>query len=160
MLKFKSDLKIIGVNPYVLLPDKILKEIFRQSGKDKGPIPVHGLVNSKPYKQTLVKYRGMWRFYVNLTMLHKSPQRIGETIEITISFDPSDRRIAPHPKLANALEANKKAKVVFDNLPPSRQKEIIRYISFLKTEESIIRNVERAINFLSGKDRFVGREKP
>ena len=160
MHKFKAALKIIGVNPFVFVPDKILKEIFKQSGKNKGYIPIHGLINGKPYKQTLVKYQGDWRLYVNTTMLNKSPKRIGEIIEITIEFDPADRKIAPHPKLVNAFKENEEAKKVFDNLSPSRQKEIVRYISFLKTEESIDRNVKRAINFLKGKERFVGREKP
>jgi hypothetical protein len=39
------------------------------------------------------------------------------------------------------------------------QKEIMRYINNLKTTESVERNVERAIRFLLGKDRFVGRDK-
>jgi hypothetical protein len=160
MHKFRAELKIIGINPYVPLPDKILKVLFKTSGRDKGPIPIHGLINSKPYKQTLVKYRGDWRFYINMIMLPKSPQRIGEILEITISFDPVDRQIVPHPKLVNALKENKEAKAVFDKLPPSRRKEIIRYISALKTEESINKNISRAIAFLTGKERFVGRDKP
>ena len=51
------------------------------------------------------------------------------------------------------------AKSAFDNLSPSSQKEIVRYISQLKTEPGIDRNVEKAIAFLLGKGRFVGREK-
>jgi len=47
-----------------------------------------------------------------------------------------------------------------DSLRPSLQKEIVRYISFLKTEESIDRNVDNAIQFLLGKKRFIGRDKP
>ena len=65
-----------------------------------------------------------------------------------------------HPKLENALKKNKKARMVFEQLSPSRKKEIIRYINFLKTEESVDRNIKRAIQFLSGKERFVGRDRP
>ncbi len=32
-----------------------------------------------------------------------------------------------------------------------RQKEILRYLGFLKTEESMKRNVEKVIQFLAGK---------
>ena len=49
---------------------------------------------------------------------------------------------------------------MFDNLSPSRQLEIVRYISFLKKEESIDRNIHNALNFLLGKGSFVGRDKP
>jgi uncharacterized protein YdeI (YjbR/CyaY-like superfamily) len=93
-------------------------------------------------------------------MLPKSPERIGEIIELSIQFDPKDRTIKPHPKLTKALKESKAAKKVFYNLSPSTQKEIIRYISFLKSEISIENNVEKAIGFLLGKNRFIGRDKP
>ncbi len=157
---FIAELKIIGINPFVFVPEEILNEIFKAFGKEKGQIPVHGLINGKPYKQTLVKYSGDWRLYINTVMLSKSPQRIGETIEVTIAFDTEDRSLTPHPKLIKVLEENKEAKKVFDSLTQSKQKEIIRYISALKKEETIEKNIAKAINFLLGKERFIGREKP
>jgi hypothetical protein len=156
--KFKAKIKIIGINPFVFVPENILKEIFRQAGKEKGHIPVCGAVNRKPYRQTLVRYSGEWRFYINTTMLKDSPKRIGEMIEVTIRHDPEERTIHPHPDLAKALNANIEAKKVFDSLPASRQKEIVRYIAALKTPESISKNIERAIGFLMGSNRFVGRD--
>lgn len=39
-LKFKADIKIIGINPFVFVPEKVLSEIFKQAQKDKSPIPV------------------------------------------------------------------------------------------------------------------------
>jgi hypothetical protein len=158
--KFKAVIEIIGVNPFVYIPENILENIFKQAGKNKGFIPVEGTINNNPYKQTLVKYKGLWRLYINTTMLKDSPNRIGEKIEITITFDPIKRAINPHPKLLDALEKNIEAKNVFDKLSPSKRKEIIRYISFLKSEASIDRNVKRAIDFLLGKSRFVGRDNP
>jgi hypothetical protein len=160
MNKFRADIEIIGVNPFVFVPDRVLKNIFKQGGKDKGPIPIRGTINGDPFKQTLVKYRGAWRLYINTTMLKNSPKRIGETVVIEVEFDPISRKIEPHPKLVFAFKENKEAKKIFDSLPPSRQNEIVRYISFLKTEESVIRNVKKAIDHLVGKDRFVGRDKP
>jgi hypothetical protein len=158
--KFKAIIEIIGVNPFVHIPGNILGNIFRQAGKDKGFIPIKGTVNNKPYKQTLVKYKGSWRLYINTTILKNSPKRTGEEIDVTIAFDPIKRTIDPHPKLLEALENNIKAKNVFDGLSPSKRNEIIRYISFLKSEESIDRNVKRAIDFLLGNGRFIGRDNP
>jgi len=157
--KFKAGIGLLGINPFVYVPDEILQEIFRQSGKGRGPIPVCGSVNRKSYKQTLVKYKGYWRFYINTTMLKDSPRRIGEVISVTMRYDPEDRTIPPHPDLIKALKANKEAKKAFDRLPPSRQKEIVRYISALKTQESVSRNIERAIGFLMGENPFVGLVK-
>lgn len=160
MHSLKAKIEIIGINPYILLPDKVLASIFKQAGKDKGPIPIRGTINEQPYIQTLVKYSGAWRLYINTTMLKNSPKRIGEIINITVEFDPVERTIKPHPKLIKALNENKEARAVFENLRPSAQLEIVRYISHLKSEESVDRNVLKAINHLLGKERFVGRDKP
>jgi hypothetical protein len=160
MDNFNAILEIIVGNPFVYLPTETLENLFLQANKRKGHIPVKGTINGKPFQQTLVKYSGKWRLYINMVMLKNSPKRIGEEIKVEIKFDPSDRTIEPHPKLNKALTENKEANKVFENLSPSRQKEIVRYISNLKTEHSIDKNVKRAINFLLGKERFVGREKP
>ncbi len=160
MHTFSATIDIIGINPFVFVPEDILLAIFRKAGKDKGHIPIKGKINGKPYTQTLVRYSGHWRLYINTTMLKDSPKHIGETVALTVDYDPADRSINAHPKLTNALTGNKPAKTVFDSLPPSRRHEIVRYIAALKTEESIDRNVDKAINFLLGKERFIGRDKP
>ncbi len=160
MRTFNARIEIIGINPFVFVPDDILTDLFKQAGKDKGKIPVKGTINELPYKQTLVKYSGAWRLYINTLMLKNSPKRIGETIAVSIEFDPSDRTILPHPKLVKALEEKQEAKLVFEGLRPSLQHEIVKYIANLKTEESIDKNIIRAIDFLLGKARFIGRDKP
>lgn len=154
---FHAILEIIGINPFVQVPEAILNEIFIQAGKNKGHLPVAGTVNNLPYQQTLLKYSGLWRLYINTLMLKNSPKRIGETIKVSIEFDPSDRTIKPHPELTAALKNNLAAKSSFDKLSPSMQKEIVRYISSLKTEQSRTRNIERAVHFLLGKGTFIGK---
>ncbi|MEM9651182.1 MAG: YdeI/OmpD-associated family protein [Actinomycetota bacterium] len=157
---FTAELGIVDGNPFVTPPAAVLDLVCNEAGRSTGPIPVRGTINGKPYRQTLVRFRGAWRLYVNMAMLDVSPRRIGETIEVTVGFDPDDRRIEPHPKLLAMLDENPDAKEVFDSLAPSRQKEIIRYIDSLKTETSVDRNVARARGFLLGKTRFVGRDEP
>lgn len=157
---FKAEIAIIGINPYVLLPDDVLIAIFEQAGKNKGTIPVCGMINGSPYQQTLLKYSGFWRLYINTIMLKNSPKRIGEVVEISIELDHSDRTIKPHPRLIEALNQNKEAKVVYERLSPSLKKEIVRYIDNLKTTETVDKNISRAIAFLLGKGRFVGRDHP
>lgn len=160
MKTFKAILEIIVGNPFVYLPVHVLETLFQQAKKNKGHIPVRGTINGKKYQQTLVKYSGEWRLYINMKMLDNSPKRIGEVIEVEVEFDPSDRTIKPHPKWVKALSENETANQVFVSLSPSRQKEIVRYISNLKTERSVDRNIDRVINFLLGKGRFVGRDRP
>lgn len=155
---FKAKIELIGINPFVFVPQQVLQQLFRDSGKEKGSIPIRGTINGAEYKQTLVKFSGEWRLYINAKMLPHSPKRIGEELEISVAFDPEDRTIHPHPKLVQALEDHPEAKAVFDGLVPSLQHEIVRYIAQLKTEASIDRNVQKAIQFLLGKERFIGRD--
>ncbi len=160
MRSFIANLEVVGINPFVPVPQDVLERLFERAGKTSGPIPIRGVVNGEPFQQTLVRFRGAWRLYVNTVMLPGSPQRIGERLELSIAFDPSDRTIEPHPLLVAALEEDDAARRVYDGLPPSRRAEIVRYLSRLKTDESVRRNVSRAIGFLHGKERFIGRDGP
>lgn len=160
MKKFKVIIQIIGVNPYVLLPDAVLQHLFEKAGKDKGPIPVKGIIEGHAYLQTLVKYSGKWRLYINGPMIKAAKKDVGDTVNITVEVDEVERTHTIHPKLAKALQKNKEAKKKFEQLSPYKKKEIIRYINHLKSDEAVERNIKRAINFLKEKERFIGRDKP
>ena len=159
-LSFKARIEIIGINPYVLLPNKVLLALFKQASKDKGALPIKGKIDGHNFIQNLVKYSGKWRLYLNTPMRKASNKDVGDKVTIEIEFDPIERITPMHSKLQRALQENTKAKKVFDSLALSRQKEIARYINFLKTEESIDRNIKKVLLFLNGKERFVGRDKP
>ncbi|WP_018344870.1 DUF1905 domain-containing protein [Cytophaga aurantiaca] len=157
---FTATIEIIGVNPYVYLPEALLNVIFKQAGKDKGKIPVTMTIDGHEFIQTLIKYSGAWRLYLNTPMRKAAKKEVGDKAIFEVYYDAAPREIPMHPKLTAALGKNKEAKNIYDGLRPSLQLEIVRYISFLKTEESVDRNVLRAINFLLGKERFIGRDKP
>jgi len=154
---FTAKLEIIGINPFVFIPDEILNEIFKTSGKNKCPIPVKGVVNGKEFKQNLMRYSGEWRLYINLTMLKNSPKRIGEILEISVEFDDSDRTILMHPDLEKAIKKNPIATKNFESLIPSMRLEVVRYINNLKTAESIERNIGKIIRYLIGEGDFFGK---
>ena len=160
LLKFSAKIEIIGINPYVYLPDEILEAIFERAGKNTSPIQVKGKIQGHAFIQNLVRYSGHWRLYLNTPMRKNGGIDVGDVAHVEIDFDPAERTIEMHPKLKKALAENKNARAIFEKLAPSLQKEIVRYISFLKSEETIDKNVKRAINFLLGKERFIGRDKP
>jgi hypothetical protein len=157
---FKAKIRIIGINPYVLLPVAVLNLIFKQAEKDKGPIPIKGKLNGKPYTQTLVKYSGKWRLYLNMPMRLAGKCDVGDVALFSVQFDTKPRTTQMPTALKKALAANSQAKIMFDRLAPHYQKEIMRYINSLKSQESIDRNVKRAIEHLLGKARFVARNPP
>jgi hypothetical protein len=149
--RFTSIIYKIGINPVVDPPDQILDIIFDQVGRSKGPIPVRGRLNNTAFVQTLVKYRGAWRLYINGLMLKDSGTTIGDTVQIEIEFDPRPRDVPVPDELRSALDRDENARSVFEALSPSRQKEIFRYIGSLKSAESVNRNVERVLKHLHGE---------
>ncbi|MBN8581812.1 MAG: DUF1905 domain-containing protein [Anaerolineae bacterium] len=159
-IKFRAKIEIIGVNPFVFLPERVLSEVFKQAGKNKGKIPVKMKIDGHEFVQTLVKWKSAWRLYLNMPMRKAAQKAVGDVANFEIIYDPIERVFPIHPKFEKALKKNKQAQEVFNSLRPSLQLEINRYFSFLKTEATVDKNVERAIQFLLGKGRFVGRDKP
>jgi hypothetical protein len=145
MQRFSAEIYKIGINPVVDTPDEVLNAIFEQAGRSKGPVPVRGTINGAEFLQTLVKYQGSWRLYINGPMLKDSGLVVGDIASIEIEFDPRSRAVQMPDELANALQSDERAKAMLEALPPSRQKEIFRYIGSLKTLESITRNVAKIV---------------
>lgn len=151
MRKFRAKIYKIGINPVVDPPDSVLQALFAQANKDKGPIPVRGLLNGAEFMQTLVRYRGAWRLYVNGQMLKESGLCVGEMATVEIEFDPRPREIPMVAEFEAVLKKDKAASDEFYRLSASRQKEILRYLISLKSKESVARNVERIIKHLKGE---------
>ncbi|MNR01563.1 hypothetical protein D3C85_1173710 [compost metagenome] len=91
-------------------------------------------------------------------MRKAAEKEVGDEALFEMEFDAEERTITAHPKLLLAFTENTAAKAIFDQQPPYLQLEIIRYINNLKTEASVDRNVKKAIQFLLGKERFIGRD--
>lgn len=163
MPTFSTKIYKIGINPVVDPPYEILTVIFEQAGRSKGPIPVRGQLNGSEFVQTLVKYQGAWRLYINGPMLKASGLEVGDTAKIEIEFDPEPRDVPVPAAFAIALKKDKIAKTEYEKLTPSRKKEILRYLGFLKNGESLDRNIERIIGQLrcepSNKPHSVLRTK-
>ena len=109
MVKFASKIYKIGINPVIDPPDDVLNALFLQAGKSTGPIPVRGRVNGAEFTQTLIKYSGAWRLYINGPMLKSSGLNVGDAAEIEIEFDPRPREVPMPKQLAAALRANAKS---------------------------------------------------
>jgi hypothetical protein len=151
MPTFTAKIYKIGINPVVDPPDDVLELLLARAGKSKGPIPVRGKINGAEFVQTLVKYQGASRLYINAIMLKASGAQVGDEVRIEIEFDQSPRDVPMPPSFAAALKKDRRARLEFEKLSPSRQKEILRYLGSLKTETSITKNIERVLKHLRGE---------
>ena len=151
MLRFSATIEKLGINPVVDPPDDILAVIHDQAGRSRGPIPVRGTLNRSDFVQTLVKHKDKWRLYVKGEMLKASGLSVGDTADFEIEFDPVERKAPVPPRFRGALDSDEGAAEAFDKLTPSRQKEILRYLGSLKSEEALERNIERVLSQLRSK---------
>ncbi|MEQ1764261.1 MAG: DUF1905 domain-containing protein, partial [Pyrinomonadaceae bacterium] len=96
---FSATIYTLGINPIVDTPEEVLNAIFAKAGRSKGPVPVCGTINGARFLQTLVKYQGAWRLYINGPMLKDSGLSVGDIAKIEIEFDPQPREEPMPPKL-------------------------------------------------------------
>jgi hypothetical protein len=145
--KFLARIYIVGINPCVKVPRAITKTMVAS----KGYIPIRGKINKHPFIQTLVPVKGEpYRLHVNGPMLRGANVQVSDKVEFEIEQGTA-RQLAPLPM---KTEFRKKLHStglwdVFASLTPSRRKEILKYMSFLKSADSVKRNIERVITQLS-----------
>jgi len=130
----------------------VLSAVFEQAGRSRSPVPVKGTLDGKAFRQTLVKYRGVWRLYLNTPMRRAAGVDVGDVVKVTLAFDSSDRTIPMNPALAAALARTSGARAAFEALPPSRKKEINRYLNALKTAEALSRAMTNVLALLCGNE--------
>ena len=153
---------IRGVNPYVLISRSRAAGLKRDW---RGPMPVLVKVNGKPTPPWRINLMplGDGRFYLYLSgaVRTASKTKVGDVVDVSVRFDPAYRGGPMHPMpdwFRRPLAADPKAKRAWDALIPSRQKEILRYLSWLKSDDARERNVARALRVLKGETaRYMAR---
>lgn len=113
--------------------------------KETGPIPVKGRLNRKGFRATVVRYSGEWRLYLNTAMRAAASVDVGDEVSVELEHDPTPRIVPMPTEFAAALAKDPKARHAFENLTASHRKDILSYLNSLKTEESLKRNIKRAI---------------
>lgn len=148
MPAFNATIALLGVNPYVRVPGPVLKHLFAAAGRDKGPIPITVTIEGTAFNQSLVRYQGDWRLYLNTPMRKVANKQVGDRIKLVVEYDSAPRTERVPTVFQQALRKDATARQAFNALSPSRQKEILRYLNHLKTKESLLRNVSHVISHL------------
>jgi hypothetical protein len=160
-LRFRARIAIRGINPYVLVSARRANSLRSDWRK---PMPVHVQVNGKPRTPSRVNMMpaGDGRFFLYLrgNVRKQANADVGDLVEIRVTFDETYRGgPAEIPAwFASELKSNRRAHDGWKKLPPSRQKEIARYLGQLKSDEAKHRNLRRALDVLAGAaERFMAR---
>ena len=84
-------------------------------------------------------------------MLKGSASKVGDTCNFTIEQTANKRKDEAMPAALKRKLVETKLLSCFEDLVPSRQKEILRYLNYLKTSEAKSRNINKVIGFLKDK---------
>jgi hypothetical protein len=142
--RFSATIFKVGINPCVDVPARVSAALGRT-----GYVPVRGTLNGHAFRAGLVSLGGgRHRLFVNGEMRTAAGVGVGDRVEVALDYDPAPRRLPVPKPLAAALDADPAAKRAWDNLTPSRRKEILSYLNSLKRPETLARNVAKTVGQL------------
>jgi hypothetical protein len=161
-LQFQAVMKIRGINPYLLVSRA--RATALQPGWRK-PLPVLVRINGRPkapWKINLMPAGdGSFYLYLHETVRKASGTKVGDRVQVEVAFDAAYRGgpLQPMPPwFRRPLKASPAAFAAWQALTPSRQKEILRYLTALKSPEARARNVVKALRVLAGaSERYMAR---
>lgn len=161
--QFAQIIEIRDGNPYVLVSKDQAEQLKSDWHK---PMPVMIQVNGKPGSPWHINMMpagdGSFYLYLHGDVRKASDTKVGDLVTVDVEFDTKYRNGPMHPMpdwFDKALKSHPTAKENWDKLTPSRQKEILRYFSWLKSDEAKQRNLEKVTSILSGESgRFMARD--
>ncbi|MAG35029.1 MAG: hypothetical protein CL878_02085 [Dehalococcoidia bacterium] len=141
-----ATIKIAGINPYVDVPQPVSDILSRRRN-----ISVVGTIDGKTFRSTFVPLGGgRHRLYVNGAMRQAAGVGVGDRIAISARYDLEPREQPVPPELLAALEADPAAQAEWEAWTPSRRKDVLVYLNWLKKPVTVQRNVEKVLRQLHG----------
>ena len=162
-MEFKAEIRLDGINPYVTVSASRAQRLRRGW---KRPMPVTVQVDGQPAEPWRINLMplgdGSFRLYLAGVVRAASGTQVGDRVTIALHFDESYRGGPQHEMpaaLSVFLAGDAAARSRWEALTPSRQKEVLRYLAGLKSDEARQRNIEATQRLLRGeKLRFLGRD--
>ena len=144
---FEANIYKVGINPCVDVPLHITRKMVAV----KGYIPIKGKIKGHSFQQTLLSVKNAeYRLYVNGPMLKGSGTKSADRVKFIIEQDFEPKTVPMPKEFKRKLEANDLT-AAFKKLTTGGQKEILKYLNFLKTEEALMRNIDKVISQLEKK---------
>ncbi|PBQ30767.1 hypothetical protein CNR22_02915 [Sphingobacteriaceae bacterium] len=150
---FKSKIYKTGINWAVDVPSKISDKLE----KEKGYIRIKGTINDFEFKQTLVPVKDAgYRLFVNGIMMKGGKTALGKLANFSIQQNKTKLvEEYPLPLLLKKLLKEEQLTKDFNNLTPTRIKDILKYLFYIKTEETMRKNINKVILQLHKKEKNV-----
>ena len=145
--EFEAEIYKHGINPCVDVPAQV-SEAFGI----RGNVPVVGSLEGVEIRSTLVPIGGgRHRLYIHTDMRKRANVDVGDRVHLELQLDTQPRAVPMPDQLARALEENQAAKGAWEALRPSRRKEILIYLNWVKRPETLERNIRKTIRELTNQ---------
>lgn len=150
---FKAKIYKNGINWCVDVPGKITDRLTSEKGK----IKIKGTINGFSFSKTLMPVKdSLHRLFVNRAMMKGAETSVGQIAHFKIeqNHDISVERY-PKPKVLTDQLKSHGVATAFNNLTESRKKDILKYLSYIKTPETLQKNINKLIDQLKKGDKQV-----
>lgn len=127
------------------MPEDVLAEL----GGGRRPA-VTVTINGYPYRTTVGSSEGRAMISVSSDIRQAAGVAAGDDVDVTVELDTSPREIEVPQELAAALAKDDVARNAFNGLSNSKKQQLTLPISKAKTDQTRMRNVEKALSKLRG----------
>ncbi len=153
LLTFRATIDIRGINPFVPVSAARARRLKPEWRK---PLPVLVRVNGQPERapwriNMMPAGGGGFYLYLHGDVRRASNTKVGDVVLVEVELDSAHRPGPPRRTpawLSRTLRASPAASAAWKALIPSRKKEIVRYLTNLKSAEARARNVARVVRSL------------
>ena len=153
MINFKAKIYKVGINTCVDVPVLVTQKMTAT----KGYIKVKGTIKDFSFTKTLVPVKeAPYRLFINIAMLKGSASKLGDTVNFSIEqdFKKVTKDYPMPPSLRKQLKEKKLLKD-FNDLTVYRKTDILKYLSYIKTDDTLQKNISKIINKLEAKEKTI-----
>jgi hypothetical protein len=119
-------------------------------GEGAKRFPVVATVNGYTWRTSVARMGGEFLVGLNKEVRTGAGVQAGDTVTLELTLDPEPRTVELPSVLAEALDADPKAKAIYDGLAFTHRKEYARWIAEAKRDDTRERRVAKALEMLHG----------
>jgi hypothetical protein len=143
-IRFSATIYQRGASARIDVPEKVTTAFG-----DTGYVPVRGTMNNAGIRGTLMPAGGGRHVLnINLEMRERASVNVGDTVIFTLDRGEATRFPPMSRELAVALENEPQAKATWEDAPPAKRKDMLARLARQRTQEAVVREVERVIGRL------------
>jgi Bacteriocin-protection, YdeI or OmpD-Associated/Domain of unknown function (DUF1905) len=145
-IRLTGDLVARGPAAAFVLDDEQVATV----GEGAKRFPVVATVNGYTWRTSVARMGGEFLVGLNKEVRTGAGVQAGDTVTLELTLDTEPRTVDVPPPLAQALDADPKAKAIYHGLAFTHRKEYARWIAEAKRDETRERRVAKALEMLHG----------